>query len=152
MIQCDRVAKANRAPGQAMRFRDGFSVRFAPNRSSTARSRTKEAVSRFQRAGVAGSAGREQTPFRDCRSMTLFPDSIRRVANADGGIVMDLRRGTMFRVNPLGAKVLDLLDLGNSPREIAEKLSAEYNVAPNDVHTDIEEFIESLKIHGVLAQ
>ena len=84
--------------------------------------------------------------------MTLLPDSIRRVANADGGVVMDLRRGTMFRVNPLGAKVLDLLDLGKSPREIAEKLSAEYNVAPNDVHADIEEFIESLKIHGVLAQ
>ncbi len=84
--------------------------------------------------------------------MTLFPDSIRRVANADGGVVMDLRRGTMFRVNPLGTKVLDLLDLGNSPAEIAEKLSAEFNVAFNDVNADVEEFIESLKIHGVLAQ
>ena len=84
--------------------------------------------------------------------MTLFPDSIRRVANADGGVVMDLRRGTMFRVNPLGAKVLDLIDMGNSPTEIAEKLSAEFNVPLNDVHADVEEFIESLKIHGVLAQ
>ena len=63
---------------------------------------------------------------------------------------MDLRRGTMFRVNPLGAKVLDLLDLGYSPTEIAEILSAEFNVALNEVQADVGEFIESLKIHGVL--
>ena len=55
--------------------------------------------------------------------MTLFPDTIRRAANADGGVVFDLRRGAMFRVNPLGARVLDLLDEGNSPAQIAEKLS-----------------------------
>jgi hypothetical protein len=84
--------------------------------------------------------------------MTPFPDDIRRVANADGGVVMDLRRGTMFRVNPLGAKVLDLLDLGNSTTEIAEKLSAEFNVPLNEVHADVKEFIKSLKTHGVLAQ
>ena len=84
--------------------------------------------------------------------MTRFPDDIRRVANADGGVVMDLRRGTMFRVNQLGAKVLDLLDLGNSTAEIAGKLSAEFNVPLNEVHADVEEFIASLRIHGVLAQ
>ena len=82
--------------------------------------------------------------------MTSFPDTIRRVANADGGVVLDLRRGTMFRVNPLGAKVLDLLERGDSATQIAEKLSAEFNVAFNDVHCDVEEFIESLKIRGLV--
>ena len=83
--------------------------------------------------------------------MTLFPDSIRRVADADGGVVLDLRRGAMFRVNPLGARVLDLLDEGNSPKQIADKLSAEFAVALNDVQTDVEEFIESLKNLGVVS-
>ena len=82
--------------------------------------------------------------------MTPIPNSIRRVANADGGVVLDLRRGAMFRVNPLGAKVLDLLDRGDSPTQIALKLSAEFNVPLNDVRADVEEFIESLKMHGVL--
>ena len=82
--------------------------------------------------------------------MTPFPNSIRRVANADGGVVLDLRCGAMFRVNPLGAKVLDLLDQGDSPTQIAEKLSAEFNVPLHDVRVDVEEFIKSLKIHGVL--
>jgi hypothetical protein len=82
--------------------------------------------------------------------MTPFPDSIRRTGNADGGVVLDLHRGAMFRVNPLGAKVLDLLDQGDSPARIAEKLSAEFNVPLNDVRADVEEFIKSLKMHGVL--
>jgi hypothetical protein len=82
--------------------------------------------------------------------MTPFPNSIRRVTNADGGVVLDLRRGAMFRVNALGAKVLDLLDQGDSPTQIAEKLSAEFNVPLHDVRADVEEFIESLKMHGVL--
>lgn len=82
--------------------------------------------------------------------MTPFPDTIRRVANADGGVVLDLRRGAMFRVNPLGARVLDLLDEGNSPTQIAEKLSTEFTVALSEVQTDVNEFVESLKAHGVL--
>ena len=82
--------------------------------------------------------------------MTPLPNSIRRAANADGGVVLDLRRGTMFRVNPLGAKVLDLLDQGESPTQIAEKLSTEFNVPLHDIRADVEEFVKSLKIHGVL--
>jgi len=82
--------------------------------------------------------------------MTPFPDTIRRVTNADGGVVLDLRRGAMFRVNPLGARVLDLLDEGSSPAQIAEKLSTEFAVALSEVQTGVTEFVESLKAHGVL--
>lgn len=82
--------------------------------------------------------------------MTPFPESIRRVANADGGVVLDLRRGAMFRVNPVGARVLDLLDEGDSATQIAEKLSAEFNVALHEVLADVQEFIESLKLRGVV--
>ena len=82
--------------------------------------------------------------------MIRFPDTIRRVANADGGVVLDLRRGAMFRVNPLGARVLDLLDEGNSPAQIAEKLSVEFSVSLSEVQNDVNEFVESLKARGVL--
>lgn len=82
--------------------------------------------------------------------MTPFSDSIRKVADADGGVVLDLRRGAMFRVNPLGARVLDLLEQGDSPARIAQKLSAEFSVALSEVRADVDEFVESLKTRGVL--
>ena len=82
--------------------------------------------------------------------MKPLADTIRRVSGADGGIVMDLRRGTMFQVNPLGAKILDLLDGQNSPRHIAERLSTEFGVALEVVEADVAEFLDALAGHGVL--
>ena len=82
--------------------------------------------------------------------MNVFPDTIRRLSSIDGGVVLDLKRGTLFRVNPVGAKVLDLLAQGNSQEQIAEKLSVEWQVAWSDVQADVGEFLESLKAHGVI--
>jgi hypothetical protein len=64
--------------------------------------------------------------------------------------VLDLRRGILFRVNPLGARVMDLLEQGDSPELIAEKLSAEFQVALSEVRSDVSDFIESLKARGLI--
>jgi Coenzyme PQQ synthesis protein D (PqqD) len=82
--------------------------------------------------------------------MTPFPDSIRRATFAAGGVVLDLRRGTMFRVNSVGAKVMDLLEQGDSLEQIARKLSAEFGVALSTVEADVTGFVESLKARGVV--
>lgn len=82
--------------------------------------------------------------------MKPFPNDIRRVSSADGGVVLDLRRGAMFRVNPLGSRVLDLLDGGKSPRQIAEQISAEFGITLGRAQADIAEFFTSLENYGVL--
>ena len=64
--------------------------------------------------------------------------------------MLDLRRGAMFRVNPIGARVLDLLDQGEPPAQIAKKLSTEFAVPLSDVEADVTEFVESLKTRGLL--
>ena len=64
--------------------------------------------------------------------------------------MLDLRRGAMFRVNPLGARVLDLLEQGISTAQIAEILGAEFRVPIADVKADVDAFVESLKARGVL--
>ena len=82
--------------------------------------------------------------------MAPFPSTIRRQSSAAGGAVLDLRRGILFRVNPLGARVMDLLEQGDSPELIAEKLSAEFQVALSEVRSDVSDFIESLKARGLI--
>lgn len=84
--------------------------------------------------------------------MAPFPDTIRRLSSSDGGVVLDVRRGAIFRVNPLGARVLDLLEQGDSPAQIAEKLSTEFQVALSEVQADVGEFVELLKARGVIAE
>jgi Coenzyme PQQ synthesis protein D (PqqD) len=83
-------------------------------------------------------------------SMKVLADSIRRTSNADGGIVLDLRRGGMFRVNALGSRILDLLDAGEPLPRIAEQISDEFGVGLDVVQADIKEFLDSLEFHGVL--
>jgi hypothetical protein len=84
--------------------------------------------------------------------MALLRESIRRVSSADGGVVLDLCRGTMFRLNGLGSEVLDRLEKGESLEDIANRFSEESGVALDVVRADIRDFIDALERHGVLAR
>ena len=82
--------------------------------------------------------------------MTPLANDIRRVSSADGAIVLHLRRGTMFRVNPMGSKILDLLAQGASLPRIAEQLSTEFGITLSVVQADVKDFIARLRHHGVV--
>jgi hypothetical protein len=100
---------------------------------------------------MAGCASKQLlSSFREHFRVGPFADTIRRLSSADGGAVLDLRRGMMLRVNPLGARVMDLLEQGDSPERIVEKLSDEFQVALDKVRSDVSDFIESLKARGVI--
>lgn len=45
---------------------------------------------------------------------------------------------------------MDLLEQGDSPERIADKLSAEFQVALDEVQSDVRDFIGSLKARGVI--
>ena len=64
--------------------------------------------------------------------------------------MLDLHRGTMYRLNPLGSQILDLLDKGLSVARIADQVSAECGVSLDIVQADLKEFLESLELHGVI--
>jgi hypothetical protein len=82
--------------------------------------------------------------------MTSLADNIRKISSVDGGILLDVRRGTMFRLNAVGSRILDLLDGGASVPDIAERLCAEFGVALDVVQIDLRDFLHSLELHGVL--
>jgi Coenzyme PQQ synthesis protein D (PqqD) len=82
--------------------------------------------------------------------MARLAKDVRTVSNSDGTIVLHLRRGTMLRVNSMGSKILDLLNEGTSPGEMAAQLSETFGVAREIVEADIAEFLERLQFHGVL--
>jgi len=82
--------------------------------------------------------------------MTPLATNIRRVSSPDGAVVLDIRRGTMFRLNPLGSQILDLLERGDSIPHIAERISEQFGIALDVVQTDVKEFLDSLLLHSVL--
>ena len=111
-----KVEQATRSGFATQRqFRSTFLNRITRPRSTFREQRRQSVASTAPEWQAVLAANRNSNP-RAADLMISFPDSIRRtVANADGGAVLDLRRGAMFRVNPqFGARVLDLLAEGDS--------------------------------------
>lgn len=82
--------------------------------------------------------------------MMHLSNNIRRASSPDGDILLDLRRGTMFRLNPVGSRILDLLIERESTPGITERISVEFGVPVEVVQTDLGDFLGSLQLHGVL--
>jgi hypothetical protein len=70
---------------------------------------------------------------------------VRSTRNEDGGIVLDIDHGQMFRLNPVGALILDFLGKGRSEAEIAREIADQYNISLETARADMSEFLKSLE-------
>lgn len=70
---------------------------------------------------------------------------VRTTRNEDGGIVLDIDHGQMFRLNPVGALILDFLREGRSNAEIAQEVADQYNISLEVAWADMSEFLKSLE-------
>jgi Coenzyme PQQ synthesis protein D (PqqD) len=75
---------------------------------------------------------------------------VRRTHNEDGGIVLDITHGQMFRLNPVGALILELLGTGCAEADIARQIASRYGVDEKIAIADVHEFLESLEGHRLV--
>jgi hypothetical protein len=88
--------------------------------------------------------------FTSRNAMLRLSDTIRRTDTPDGGILLDVHHGRMLCLNPVGAKIVELLDRGHDESRIVEELCKQYGVSEAIVRADVTEFVESLQKHQVL--
>jgi hypothetical protein len=79
-----------------------------------------------------------------------FPDSIRGSWDADGGVLLDLGRGQLIRVNPVAAMILKGIDRGESECEIAQGIAGKCEANLVTVVSDVHQFCELLEQQGLL--
>jgi hypothetical protein len=75
---------------------------------------------------------------------------IRSTHGQDGGIVLDVRAGQMFRLNPVGSRILELLKSGLTESAIADQIAKEFHVSDDRVGGDVREFLNSLTAYHLL--
>ena len=75
---------------------------------------------------------------------------VRSTRDEDGGIVLDIDRGQMFRLNPVGALILESLGKGCAEAEIAQEISRQYNISEEAASADLREFLQSLEAHKLV--
>jgi DNA-binding CsgD family transcriptional regulator len=82
--------------------------------------------------------------------MMRLSENVRTVTSPEGGVILDLRRGKLFRLNPTGATILELLVRGYGEERITAEISERCGVAPARVSTDVRSFLNSLAGNGLL--
>ena len=66
--------------------------------------------------------------------MLRLSEDLRTVTNADGGVILDLRKGKMFRLNATDAVIFELLVSGREEEQIVADLSSRCGVAASPIY------------------
>jgi hypothetical protein len=82
--------------------------------------------------------------------MIRLPENVRSLSNADGAVLLDLRRGKIFRINPTGATILELLLRGYEKDRIAAELSERWGIDHQLAFADLQTFLDSLASNQLL--
>jgi hypothetical protein len=75
---------------------------------------------------------------------------VRSTRNEDGGIVLDIDHGQIFRLNPVGALILESLGKGCAEAEIAKEIAHQYSISEETAVADVREFLKSLEEHKLV--
>jgi hypothetical protein len=82
--------------------------------------------------------------------MIRLSEHVRRTHSADGGIVLDILHGQMFRLNFVGSKILELLEQQSTPTLIAQEIAVTFGVSAEIAERDVREFLETLEKHRLI--
>ena len=66
--------------------------------------------------------------------------------------MLDIHQGQMFNLNPVGSRILELLESGLAEADIVETISREFSTSRDIVEKDVREFIGSLKEYKLVAE
>ena len=75
---------------------------------------------------------------------------MRSVDTPDGSVVLNVENGKMFRLNPIGMRILSLLNQGVPTDRISEEISREFGVDLETVREDVRNFFMSLNDSGLV--
>lgn len=69
----------------------------------------------------------------------------------DESVMLDMASGYYFGLDPVGARIWQLLSQTGSCAGIVERLAQEYDVTPERAESDLVRFVEELKANGLLS-
>jgi hypothetical protein len=77
--------------------------------------------------------------------MLTISQSIRLTKSQDGGILLDVEQGEIFRLNPVGTRIIELLKEGHDRPSLTRALSCEFGVPEQVVLEDVRDFLSQLR-------
>jgi hypothetical protein len=76
--------------------------------------------------------------------------AVRSTTTDDGAVLLDIHRGKILGLNPMGSRVFEMLQGGLDQNQIAAEISNAFGVDADQVRDDILDFIRILEEHNIL--
>jgi Coenzyme PQQ synthesis protein D (PqqD) len=77
--------------------------------------------------------------------MLTISQSVRLTKSQDGGILLDVEQGEIFRLNPVGTRIIELLKEGHNASSLTRALSCEFGAPEQVVGEDVRDFLSQLR-------
>jgi len=71
--------------------------------------------------------------------------NVRAMVSSEGAVLRDMRSGGSFALNPIGAKVWELLQRGTAAEQIIDQISVDFHAPRETVENDVRAFIKRLE-------
>ena len=79
-------------------------------------------------------------------------NKLNHLAVSEEGFIFDPETGNSYTVNQTGLFILELLKEGKSQDEIVDALTEEFEVSPEEAQRDLIDFLEQLRLFGLLEE
>jgi hypothetical protein len=83
--------------------------------------------------------------------MLTLSQGARLSKSQDGGILLDLDQGIFFSLNPVGARIVELLQGASGFPSIVQAIACEFRAPEDIVRKDVDDFLASLRKQRLLA-
>jgi hypothetical protein len=84
--------------------------------------------------------------MNDASKRTCFrvPDSVKSTETQDGAVLLDVKQGLCFSINPVGMLVWKRVRDGCTTTQIAQYLAETFSISPEQARNDTQEFLHEL--------
>lgn len=85
--------------------------------------------------------------------MVILPDpDVRSTMNVDGAVLLNIRTGVIFKMNPVGAQIWKQIEQGCSLEQILSSLTEAYKLPREQIEEDARNFFRQLKAKGLISE
>ena len=79
-----------------------------------------------------------------------IPEQVMARQVGEETVILDLASGTYFGLDPVGARIWQLLGEGRTLAEVCESMLAEYEVSRDEIERDLNELLAALVDKGLI--
>ena len=79
-----------------------------------------------------------------------IPEQVMARQVGEETVILDLASGTYFGLDPVGARIWQLLGEGRALAEVCESMLAEYDVSRDEFERDLTELLDALGEKGLI--